>query len=317
MAERPASRRLLGVVLGVALLALPGRAADLEPIVYTITVTDPASHLAQVDAVLPVEGRRTLDLMMAVWSPGFYRVEDYATRVQAITARDAGHDLPVEPVGKNRWRVSLPIGASSHLTVSYTLRCNESSVTTNWVGPDYGVFTGPATFVTLVEPVKRPHDVRFSLPPEWFTTASGLPAAPGGGRNRYRASDFEMLADSPILAGKLGVESFTVDGKVHNVVSAGDVGTWSATRAAADLRKIVTEARRFWGFELPVQAVRVPAAVSSGRWRPRAQGFRVGHLEPRDGRIARGLSTVAEPDEPRVFPRVQRQAAAPRGTRAL
>jgi predicted metalloprotease with PDZ domain len=67
----------------------------------------------------------------------------------------------------------------------------------------------------------------------------------------YRAPDFEMLADSPILAGNLGIEEFTVDGKVHQVVSAGEVGTWDATQAAQDLQKIVTEARRFWGFELP------------------------------------------------------------------
>lgn len=246
------NRRLLVVLLGVALLASGStRAADLEPIVYTITVANPESHIAEIEATIPTEGRRAIDLMMAVWSPGFYRVEDYATRVQAIAARDADEVIPIEQTAKNRWRIRLGTGAPKHVTLAYTLVCKERSVTTNWVGADFGVFNGPATFVTLVENATRPHEVRMTLPPAWSTSASGLPRAPDGRRDAYRAPDFETLADSPILAGPLGITEFTVDGKVHQVVSAGDTGTWDAKRAARDLQTIVAEARKFWGFELP------------------------------------------------------------------
>ena len=226
------------------------RAADLEPIQYRISIPAPASQVAEIEAAVPTEGRTSIDMMMAVWSPGFYRVENYATRVSDFAARASdGTALTVERPADNRWRIQT--GGRPRITITYKLTCKERSVATNWVNTDFGVFTGPATFITLVETARRPHDVRLTLPAEWARSASGMSPPPGGGANMYRAPDFEMLADSPILAGNLGIEEFTVDGKVHQVVSAGEVGTWDATQAAQDLQKIVTEARRFWGFELP------------------------------------------------------------------
>ncbi len=67
-------------------------AQRLAPIVYTISAPAPATHIAVIEAVVPTEGKAAIDLMMPVWSPGFYRVEDYAGRVQEFSARTAdGH----------------------------------------------------------------------------------------------------------------------------------------------------------------------------------------------------------------------------------
>ena len=49
-----------------------------EPIVHTVKISKPDSHAAEVEAVFPTAGRPPIEIMMAVWSPGFYRVEDYA-----------------------------------------------------------------------------------------------------------------------------------------------------------------------------------------------------------------------------------------------
>ena len=50
--------------------------------------------------------------MMPIWSPGFYRVEDYASRVQSLSARTSdGKTLAVEQPQKNRWRVFLISGS--------------------------------------------------------------------------------------------------------------------------------------------------------------------------------------------------------------
>ncbi len=77
---------------------------------------------------------------------------------------------------------------------------------------------------------------------------TGLDDAPGGRPNEFRATDYEMLVDSPIVAGKLGIRTFEVKGKKHFVVSAGDTDGWDGDRAARDLRTFVEENRRFWGF---------------------------------------------------------------------
>jgi predicted metalloprotease with PDZ domain len=238
-----------GILLVVSALVCLGapHAQTLAPIVYTIRVPSPDTHVAEIEAVVPTEGRVTIDLMMPVWSPGYYRIEDYASRIRDLRAHTPdGRVLPIESIRKNRWHIRT--GDAPAVVVSYDLTCTERSVTTNWVGSDLGVFNGAATFVTLVEEARRPHEVRFELPPAWPQAMTGLDAAPGGGAHRYRAPDYDTLVDSPIVAGALDVQVFDVEGTRHVLASGGDREGWDSPRAARDLEKMVRETRRFWGF---------------------------------------------------------------------
>ena len=72
-------------------------------------------------------------------------------------------------------------------------------------------------------------------------------ARDAGGPHRYRAPDFDTLADSPIVLGNPAVYEFTVDGKKHYLVNEGEGGVFDGARAAKDLEAIVREHRRMWG----------------------------------------------------------------------
>ena len=79
-------------------------AKTLEPIVYTVKIPAPETHFAEIEIEVPTGKRVSIDLMMAVWSPGFYRVEDYAGRVQSFSARGLdGTALQVGQPRRNRW----------------------------------------------------------------------------------------------------------------------------------------------------------------------------------------------------------------------
>jgi predicted metalloprotease with PDZ domain len=80
----------------------------------------------------------------------------------------------------------------------------------------------------------------------WSKSMTGLPEM-SGGPHRYRAPDFDTLADSPILVGNPAVYEFTVDGKKHYLVNEGEGGVFDGARAAKDLEAIVREHRRMWG----------------------------------------------------------------------
>jgi len=234
-------------VLACLLALAPAPAARApEPIVYAVNLL-PESQAADVQATIPTDKRAAIDLMMAVWSPGFYRVENYATRVQDVSARTpAGRTLDVSQPRPNRWRIQTS-GAPA-VVVSYRVRCAQRSVTTNWVSPDLAVLNGAPTFMTLVDARRRPHEVRLQLPSSLKRAMTALDPAPGGRPNHFRAADFDTLVDSPIIAGALDVHEFDVAGRRHYLVDAGDAGQFEGKRAAADLRKIVEEARRLWGF---------------------------------------------------------------------
>jgi len=218
-----------------------------EPIVYTVRFPSPGAHHAEVEAVIPTRRRASIELMAPIWSPGFYRVEDYASRIQGLSARmPDGNMLKVEQPRKNRWLIQTN-GAPS-VIVSYRLLCNGRSVTTNWVGDDLLVLNGAATFITLVERLRRPHDVKLELAEKWMRAMTALDAAPGGSPNHFRAADYDTLVDSPIVAGALAVREFDVEGAKHFVVDAGESSQSNVEREAQDLEKIVRETRRFWGF---------------------------------------------------------------------
>jgi len=252
----------------------------LQPIAYTVRF-EPASHVVQIDATFPTDRRPAIDVMMAIWSPGFYRIENYATRVRSISARtDRGTPVGIAPTRRNRWRVET-VGAAA-VVVSYRLYCVERSVTTNTVNEDFAVLNGPATFMTLADSGPRAHEVRVELPHGWaraMTALDRMPDAP----EHYRAADFDTLADSPIVAGNPVVHQFDVGGRAHFVVQIGDVREFDGERAARDLKKIVEAHRELWG-ELPYKEYKFLLALRQGG----------GGLEHKDSTLATTRPTVMQ-----------------------
>jgi predicted metalloprotease with PDZ domain len=239
---------LIGMAVGLACLAPASVAGEgTEPIVHSVRFPAAGGHLAEVESEVPAGGQATVELRMAVWTPGFYRVEDYAGKIQGLSARSpTGAALVVERPRTNRWLVRNP-GGDRKVVVSYRLKCDRRSVTTNWVSDDLIVLNGAATFLTPVEPVRRAHEVRLELPPGCRRSITALAAAADGQPNHYRVDDYDTLVDSPIVAGDLSIHEFDVEGSRHILADAGDVGRWDGARAAGDLEKIVRQTRRFWG----------------------------------------------------------------------
>jgi predicted metalloprotease with PDZ domain len=229
------------VILGLISLMLA-----VQPVRYTVSIVNPSEQVAAIDATFPTDGRASLDLMMPIWSPGFYKVENYATRILSLTAKTAaGRPLDVDHPAANRWHIVT--GGESEIVVSYRLLCRERSVTTNWVDAEYAVLTGPATFVTYAGPQTHPFEVRLQLPAAWHRSMTGLAPASDRVPNHYVAGDYDTLVDSPIVAGNPVVQEFDVRGTHHSVVEIGSVEGFDAARAAADVKKIVEAQAALWG----------------------------------------------------------------------
>lgn len=243
------TRHAIRLGLWFVLCSGPAFGQAPPPVSVSVSYPDLEKHVAAVRVTVDAGGRDSVEWMMPVWSPGFYRVENYAGKVRELKATGPdGTVLSVDQPKKNRWTVKS--AGVKAVTVSYLLDCTGRSVTTNWVGPDYAVLNGPATFLCPVGSEKRPFDVALTLPAAWPKSATSLDPAPAGNLHQYRAPDYDTLLDSPIVAGKLDVTSFDVAGSTHEVVAFGDTAAWDGAKAAADLKKLAKENRRLWG-ELP------------------------------------------------------------------
>src|SRR5262245_58484252 len=202
MTRRSPSARILLLVLaaGGFAPAIGTRAQGLTPLVYTIRFPDPASKSFTVDVAVPTDGRDAVDLMMAIWSPGFYGLQNYARNVSAFTATATdGTALEVGKPSDSRWTVKT--GGRPTFTATYTVAAPRGSNLSNGVTESSAVIIGPSTYITLVETAHRPAEVRLDLPAGWKGSMTSLDAAKDGKPNHYAAPDYDILADSPIPAG--------------------------------------------------------------------------------------------------------------------
>jgi predicted metalloprotease with PDZ domain len=255
--------RISLLLAGLLSIAAAASAQSLPPIRYTVRFPSPQTNYLEVEAIVPADGRGSLEMLMAVWTPGSYLVREYERNVENVKAFDGTTPLEVSKPRKNRW--SIAAGAARTVRLTYRVYSHEMTVRNNWVEADFAMLNGAQTFMTIASdvagpegpaytwpraPVARPHDVTIELPAAWTTSITGMPAAPDGAPNHYRAPDFDTLVDCPIVAGNPVVHAFTAAGKPHLLV---DVATGAAdavfdgARAARDLQRIVEADVALWG----------------------------------------------------------------------
>ncbi|MGE0592398.1 MAG: M61 family metallopeptidase [Vicinamibacterales bacterium] len=244
------AKLLTTLLVGVALMMTVPVSAQTAapPLQYTLRFPAPHTHYVEVEARVPAAGRREVELMMAVWTPGSYMVREYARHVEGVEATGAGgRALAIDKSRKNRWTVRTD--GADVVTVRYRVYGREMTVRTNWVEAGFAMLNGAPTFLTLADGLTRPHEVTIEPAAGWATSMTGLAEMPGG-PHRYRAPDFDTLVDSPILVGNPAVYELTVGGKRHYLVNEGESGTFDGARAARDLETLVAAHLRLWG-QLP------------------------------------------------------------------
>lgn len=236
----------------LAMTAPAQTSADADAIRYALRFEAPHTHYVEVEASYPTAGAAELELMMAVWTPGSYLVREYARHVEDVEVIGApgGVAIRVGKTAKNRWRV--PTGGAPRVTVRYRVYGREMSVRTNWIEQGFALLNGAPTFLTPVDGLTRPHLVGLRLPDGWTTAVSGMPGA-GTEADPFRAASFDVLVDSPIVAGSPAIHTFDVDGVPHLLVNVNENGSWDGTRAVADVERIVRTQREFWGGTLPYE----------------------------------------------------------------
>ena len=102
------------------------------------------------------------------------------------------------------------------------------------------------------------------VPGTWQHVMTALPEVDGP--HRFRAAGYEMLTDSPILAGNPTLHEFKVAGKSHILVNQAERPEWDGTRAASDVQRIVEEYARVWG-TLPYNRYLLSEPDHRRRWR--------------------------------------------------
>lgn len=192
---------------------------------YTLSMPDPNSHLFHVKMELRGAPGTSVDFVMPAWTPGSYKVRDFAKNVQDFSAGKSSW----RKVDKSRWRVA----AGGDLTIEYDVWAFELSVQTSHLDADHAFINGASVFMYADGHKDAPLTIDVRAPRGW-RIATGLDRT----GSRLRAPNYDLLVDCPIEIGTFKQRTFKVRGVPHHLVIHGD-GNYDEDRMVDDVRRIV------------------------------------------------------------------------------
>jgi len=221
--------------------------ASPAPIHYRVQAADLHAHLYRVTLTVarPRAGQR---VALPVWIPGSYLVREFSKNLQQLQAHQGGQALALQQLDKCSWQAACV--ADQPLTLNYTIYAFDSSVRTAWLDAQRGFFNSTSLCLRVEGQEDFPHELELTddgAPASW-SVATGLTPVKINRRGfgRYRAADYDELADSPFELGAFWSGSFTAAGVPHRFVVAGAPPSFDSERLLADVRRICETEIRFW-----------------------------------------------------------------------
>jgi predicted metalloprotease with PDZ domain len=211
---------------------IPARGVSIE---YTLTITNPTSHLYEVS--LEIRGVRepSISVSMPAWSPGMYRIENYARNVQDFRVTSSGNQsLKWEKTDKQTWRIAK--SSADDVQVHY-------QVFSTALADDIADVAPPTLFMYVVGQKHVPCTLIYKTPAGW-NVYTGLERR----NDRYYASDYDIFIDAPAFAGRdFKVLEFETGGARHHLVFSKPNISMSAAQVASDVQDIVEAATAIFG----------------------------------------------------------------------
>jgi predicted metalloprotease with PDZ domain len=211
---------------------IPARGVAIE---YEVTIRNPVSHI--YDVLMSIRGVRegSIDVAMPAWSPGAYRIENYARNVQDFrAANQRGQALLWQKTDKQTWRISKQ--PADDVEIRY-------QVFSNLLTYDMADLSGPATFMYAVGQKHVPVRVKYTAPSGW-RVHTGL------NRNGdwYHAGDYDIFVDAPAFIGDFKVLEFqSAAGIPHRLVFSKRDMALSEEQVIADVKDIVEATTSIFG----------------------------------------------------------------------
>ena len=163
----------------VVLLLLPGVLPASEVVRHTLSFPDTGEQLFLVRSEFPVSDAMT-ELLMPNWTPGSYRLREYAANVYRVSAISSdGTALGLQKIAKDRWQVST--GDARTLVVEYEVFTPALNVSTSWASREYSLINGPSVFLYTEETRHLPQSLEMIVDADRGDVFTAMPAMPGGG----------------------------------------------------------------------------------------------------------------------------------------
>ncbi len=223
-------------------------AARPQPAVhYRVEIADLHAHLFRVRLRIarPAAGQR---LSLPVWIPGSYMVREFSSHLQKLQAWQKRQPVALQQLDKCSWQVQAQAGGA--LDVQYEVYAHDTSVRTALLDHARGFFNATSLCLRVEGQEHQPHVLEVPPPrghKDWLLATGLAPEqVDARGFGRYRAADYDELADSPVTFGALWSGQFKACGVPHRFVVSGAAPSFDGARLLRDAQKICEAQIRFW-----------------------------------------------------------------------
>lgn len=227
----------------VALLTFIMAAKAQVKIGFEVSFKEPQAHYAEVQMNISGLAKDYVDVKMPVWTPGSYLVREFEKSVEGFTASASGKKLKVEKVRKNIWRVFS--AKANDIKINYRVYAFEISVRTAFIDESHAFLSPTGIFMHPAGMIKSPSTVKIIPYKTWSKVSTGMPLVMGEAFT-YRASDFDILYDSPIEVGNQDTFEFMASGVRHEVAMYGG-GNYDKEKLKVDMAKVVEQETAVYG----------------------------------------------------------------------
>lgn len=221
------------------------------PVHYMVVLLDVHAHLYQID--LTIERPHVAqDVRLPAWIPGSYLIREFAKNLQCLEAfQGMGMPLSVSQLSKDHWRIA-PCNPDQALQLRYQVCAYDPSVRAAWLDAQRGFFNATSLCLQVQDQTDAPCDLTILAPPlalpaPWACASALTPVqVDPQGFGRYRAADYDELADCPVTLGPFWSAEFEVRGIPHRFIVSGAPATFDGARLVQDTRRICEAVLNFW-----------------------------------------------------------------------
>ncbi|MHB8396855.1 MAG: M61 family metallopeptidase [Thermoplasmataceae archaeon] len=182
---------------------------------YFLGMQNPETHYFRVRIVLEECPEEILLLTMPAWTPGSYVIRDFARNVRSLSASSNGYVLESSKKDKSTWKIMT--GRKSPITVEYEVYADEDVPQTSHLDFSHALINGTSVFLYPEGYKEQTLELTLEIPPEWKVSS----ALEKISDHRFRATNYDILVDSPIEVGNHELLSFRVEGKDHEIAIHG------------------------------------------------------------------------------------------------
>ncbi|MBC7363234.1 MAG: M61 family metallopeptidase [Candidatus Aminicenantes bacterium] len=182
---------------------------------FTVSIEEPASGRLQVALQYKGIDSDVFELKMPAWTPGYYRILNFAKNVISFKASDSsGKKLPWEKVDDHTWKVKS--GGATSVEITYEVMAKGQGVAESQVTEKRAYLVPTSIFMFVPEKLDYPVKVNVKPYTGFARVSTGLEPVLGE-ENSFYAESFDVLYDNFIYAGNQEILNFEINGIPYEV----------------------------------------------------------------------------------------------------